>query len=58
MNKETDTRVVYWEIGNEVYGDWDKAYMTGEEYAKKIGANGYGRDAKDAVDLAIKLMEA
>jgi corrinoid protein of di/trimethylamine methyltransferase len=29
-----------------------------EDYAKKIGADGYGRDAKDAVDLAIKLMEA
>ena len=28
-----------------------------EEYAMKIGADGYGRDAKDAVDLAIRLME-
>ncbi len=29
-----------------------------EEYAKKIGADGYGQDAKEAVDLAIRLMEA
>ena len=27
-----------------------------EEYAKKIGADGYGKDAKDAVDQAIRLM--
>lgn len=27
------------------------------EYAKKIGADGYGIDAKEAVDLAIALME-
>ena len=29
-----------------------------EDYAKKIGADGYGQDAKEAVDLAIRLMEA
>ncbi len=29
-----------------------------EEYARKIGADGYGKDAKEAVDLAIRLMEA
>lgn len=28
-----------------------------EDYAEKIGADGYGQDAKDAVDLAIRLME-
>jgi corrinoid protein of di/trimethylamine methyltransferase len=28
-----------------------------KEYAMKIGADGYGEDAKDAVDLAIHLME-
>lgn len=28
-----------------------------EEYAKKIGADGYGHDAKEAVDLAVRLME-
>ena len=28
-----------------------------EDYALKIGADGYGQDAKDAVDLAIRLME-
>ena len=29
-----------------------------EDYAKKIGADGYGQDAKEAVDLAIRFMEA
>ena len=29
-----------------------------EDYAQKIGADGYGQDAKEAVDLAIRLMEA
>ena len=29
-----------------------------EEYAKDIGADGYGQDAKEAVDLAIHLLEA
>jgi corrinoid protein of di/trimethylamine methyltransferase len=28
-----------------------------EDYAKKIGADGYGQDAKEAVDIAIHLME-
>ncbi len=28
-----------------------------EDYAEKIGADGYGKDAKDAVDVAIRLME-
>jgi 5-methyltetrahydrofolate--homocysteine methyltransferase len=28
-----------------------------DEYAKKIGADGYGEDAKEAVDVAIRLME-
>ena len=27
-----------------------------EEYAKRIGADGYGQDAKEAVDLAVRLM--
>jgi alpha-L-arabinofuranosidase len=33
MNKEQGKYVRYWELGNEVYGDWDRAYMTGEKYA-------------------------
>jgi corrinoid protein of di/trimethylamine methyltransferase len=28
-----------------------------DEYAKKIGADGYGEDAKEAVDVAVRLME-
>ena len=36
MNKEAGFRVEYWELGNEVYGDWDRAYMTGEEYVAVI----------------------
>jgi corrinoid protein of di/trimethylamine methyltransferase len=28
-----------------------------KDYAEKIGADGYGKDAKDAVDVAIRLME-
>ncbi len=29
-------RVVYWELGNEVYGDWDRNHMSGEAYAAVI----------------------
>ena len=36
MNMEMNSRVDYWELGNEVYGDWDRAFMTGQEYAKLI----------------------
>jgi len=37
MNKGIGNfRVDYWELGNEVYGDWDKAFMSGEDYAKLI----------------------
>jgi alpha-L-arabinofuranosidase len=36
MNKKAGFPVKYWEIGNEVYGDWDKAYMKPEEYAAVI----------------------
>src|SRR3989338_7041740 len=36
MNKGRGRYVKYWELGNEVYGDWDRAYMTGEKYAKII----------------------
>jgi 5-methyltetrahydrofolate--homocysteine methyltransferase len=28
-----------------------------EEYAAKIGADAYGKDASDAVDKAVKLLE-
>jgi len=39
MNKGSKgMRVDYWELGNEVYGGWDKAYMPGEDYVKVIKA--------------------
>ena len=36
MNKTLGFPVQYWELGNEVYGDWDKAYMSAENYVKVI----------------------
>lgn len=36
MNKKVGFPVEYWELGNEVYGDWDKAYTKGDKYAKLI----------------------
>ena len=36
MNIKSNKRVEYWELGNEVYGDWDRAFMTGEEYVELI----------------------
>lgn len=36
MNKGAGMRVDYWELGNEVYGNWDKGYMSGEEYVETI----------------------
>lgn len=52
MNKKSGHRVDYWEIGNEVYGDWDKAYMSGEKYADVVKE--YAAAMK-AVDPAIKI---
>jgi len=36
MNNGQGKRVDYWELGNEAYGKWDRAYMTGEDYVKVI----------------------
>lgn len=36
LNNKANFRVDYWELGNEVYGDWDKGYMRAEEYSNKI----------------------
>ena len=36
MNKVKQFPVQYWELGNEVYGDWDKAFMDGAAYAQLI----------------------
>ena len=52
MNKGLGVRVDYWELGNEAYGDWDKAYMPGEEYVKVIKA--YSKAMKKA-DPTIKI---
>lgn len=52
MNKMLGFRVDYWELGNEVYGDWDKAHMSGEEYVKVIKE--YAKAMK-AVDPTIKI---
>ncbi len=52
MNKQGNSRVTYWELGNEVYGDWDKAYMSGEKYAEMIKSYA---SAMKAVDPTIKI---
>ncbi len=52
MNKVVGQHVEYWEIGNEVYGDWDKAYMSGEKYADVIKEYAI---AMKAVDPTIKI---
>ena len=36
MNNKKQFKVTYWELGNEAYGDWDKAYTTPDDYAKTI----------------------
>jgi len=36
MNKGNGVRVDYWELGNEAYGNWDNAYMSGDDYVKTI----------------------
>lgn len=52
MNKEINFPVLYWELGNEVYGDWDRAFMSGKDYAKVIRE--YAAAMK-AVDPNIKI---
>ncbi len=52
MNKVSGFRVDYWEIGNEPYGDWDRAFRSPEEYAANI--RDYARAMK-AVDPTIKI---
>ncbi|MFA5038117.1 MAG: hypothetical protein WC732_00370 [Candidatus Omnitrophota bacterium] len=36
MKDELKFPVMYWELGNEVYGDWDRAFMSGKDYGKLI----------------------
>lgn len=52
MNQQTDFRVDYWELGNEVYGNWDEAHMSAEEYAVLV--NKFSAAMK-AVDPTIKI---
>lgn len=52
MNKKSGFPIVYWELGNEVYGDWDKGYMPAGKYAQLI--KDYAQAMK-AVDPAIKI---
>lgn len=47
MNKIRNFRIDYWELGNEVYGDWDKAYTTPEKYAELIKRYSIAMKAKD-----------
>ncbi|MBI5874113.1 MAG: hypothetical protein HZB36_08285 [Candidatus Omnitrophica bacterium] len=70
MNKEKGARVDYWELGNEVYGDWERNHMSGFEYAKiiheyaaamkaadptiKIGANFGGPNYPDFDEILIR----
>jgi alpha-L-arabinofuranosidase len=52
LNKKADFRVEYWELGNEVYGDWDKGYCTPEKYINTIKEYSL---AMKAVDPTIKI---
>ncbi|MFC1632011.1 alpha-L-arabinofuranosidase C-terminal domain-containing protein [Candidatus Omnitrophota bacterium] len=36
MNQELNFPVEYWQLGDEVYGDWDKGYMSADKYAQVI----------------------
>lgn len=52
LNKKSDFKVDYWELGNEVYGNWDKGYTTPEKYAELIKQYSL---AMKAVDPTIKI---
>ncbi len=52
MNETENFPVTYWEMGNEVYGDWERNYMSGSEYAAIIKQ--YAQAMK-AVDPSIKI---
>ncbi|MCA9400508.1 MAG: hypothetical protein KC713_02700, partial [Candidatus Omnitrophica bacterium] len=52
LNVEKHQPVKYFELGNEVYGDWDKAFMSGEQYAAVIREFS---SAMKAVDPQIKI---
>jgi len=52
LNKTIMFPAIYWELGNEVYGDWDPGHMTAAEYADVIIE--YATKMK-AVDPSIKI---
>ncbi|RKY39641.1 MAG: hypothetical protein DRP76_03170 [Candidatus Omnitrophota bacterium] len=52
MNEKVKFRVDYWELGNEPYGAWDKAYTTPKEYAQLIKR--YAKTMKK-IDPTIKI---
>ena len=51
-NKKKNANVVYWEIGNELYGDWHAQYS---KYGADKG-HAYGKRAKDFI-LAMKKVD-
>jgi len=51
-NKELGFYVKYWELGNEAYGNWDKAYRSAEVYSADLRE--YSQAMK-AVDPSIKI---
>ncbi|MCL2101259.1 MAG: hypothetical protein FWH22_06050 [Fibromonadales bacterium] len=48
-NKKRNANVIYWEIGNEIYGDWHIHY---DKYGKDKG-HAYGKKARDFI-IAMK----
>jgi len=52
LNKTVGFPALYWELGNEVYGDWDPGHMTADKYADLIIE--YATKMK-AVDPSIKI---
>jgi hypothetical protein len=52
VNVDLKANVKYWEIGNELYGDWHPFHCTGEEYGKKTAEF---IKAMKAVDPTIKV---
>jgi len=52
MSQQKGSYVQYWELGNEVYGDWERNYMPAEQYAGLV--KDYALAMKEA-DPSIKI---
>jgi alpha-L-arabinofuranosidase len=52
VNVDLKANVKYWEVGNELYGDWHPFHCTGEEYGKRAAEF---IKAMKAVDPTIKV---